>query len=576
MLNKELLSEARKHVFYLVLSILLGAAIGGAIIWQAWLVSKIISQVFLENHSLQQVKSQIGLLVAVIFVRAILLFLRDMASGELSSSVMYSLRNELFSRVFRFGPVGIGKEQTGELSSVIFQGIERLDVYFREYMPQLFLAGIIPVLILVFVFPLDWLTGLIFLFTAPLIPMFMILIGKQAEYETQRQWKNLGLLNGYFFDVVRGLETLKNFGQSKSIISDIRRKSERHAELTLKVLRIAFLSALVLEMLATISAAVVAVQIGLRLMYGRMAFVDGLFLLVLAPEFYFPLRQLGASFHSGKDGVAAAERIFSLLDQSDVQVVSQDSGDDVVKFEEKLEFQNVSYQYTDREKPSVIDLNFMIKAGQKTALVGPSGAGKSTTAALVLGFVHPQEGQIKIDGARLLPETSAAWREKIGYIPQFPYLFQGTVIDNLRIVKENTTFEEIEEAIRLANADEFINNLPEKYETILGEDGTRLSRGQAQRIALARAFLRKAPLLVVDEPTASLDPKNDRLIGESLKELMRLSTVLVIAHRLPTVMDADQILVFDAGRIVEFGKHPELLEKQGLYSKLVAGSEGAA
>jgi len=572
MFNKDLFQEARKNAFFLVATIAMGVGIGVTVVIQSRLISQIISRVFLEENTVEQVQPLVFYLIAAVVFRAVFLLLQDLTAGRLSSQIMHNLRNRLFSRVLELGPVQIGQERTGELSNVIFQGVEKLDVYFREYLPRLALAGIIPLLVLIFVFPIDWLTGIIFLFTAPLIPLFMILIGQQAEIETKRQWNVLGKLNGYFFDVIRGLETIKNFSQSSARIKDIREKSEQYAILTLRVLRIAFLSALVLEMLATISTAVVAVQIGLRLLYGKMALVDGLFLLILAPEFYLPLRQLGASFHAGREGVAAAERIYQVLGSGKPQKVSP-GRQKTIHFSNLIEFRNVSFQYKEKERPSVAELNFNIARGDHAALVGRSGGGKSTIAALLLGFILPHNGEVLVDGQPLTTGNVQAWRRQIAYIPQFPYLFNGTIEDNMRIAKENASDAEIVQAVQYANAEEFILRLPEKYNTIIGEDGAKISRGQAQRLAIARAFLRDAALWIVDEPTASLDPQNEHRISEILQQVRYRCTVLVIAHRLSTVVNADTILVLDHGRIVETGTHKQLIQKSGLYMELV-GSVG--
>ena len=572
MFDRNLWTQAKKFSIPLALTILLGALIGGLVVWQAWLVSEAISGVFLDGKALGDVDHQLILLLGVILLRGAAVFGREVSAGALAINVKGALREKLFAYLLALGPAALEKERSGELSSVLVQGIERLDAYFRQYLPQLALSALVPLIILLVVFPLDWLTGLVFLLTAPLIPLFMVLIGKQAEKETTRQWRLLSLLSAHFLDVLQGLTTLKRFGRSRQQTGTIRQVSEQYAEATLRVLRIAFLSALVLEMLATISTAIVAVQIGLRLIYARMAFQDALFILILAPEFYFPLRQLGASFHAGMEGTSAAGRIFDLLNETAAPGgnICEIQSDSVIRFAA------VSHAYQHGDRPSLQAVDFELSPGKRTALVGISGAGKTTIGRLLLGFLQPDAGQILIGDTPLGEVDLAAWRAQVAWVPQFPYLFNASVADNIRLSKPEAGLDAVIAAARQANADQFIRKLPQGYQTPVGEHGARLSGGQAQRIALARAFLKDAPLVVLDEPGANLDPESADLLQQALDRILVGRTVLIIAHRLSTIRAADQIVVLEDGRVVQSGSPDQLLPQEGLYRRLVRAAAGEA
>ncbi len=569
MFDKNLWQQSKEHFSFFILSVVFGVGLGVLIILQAKLLSEVIAGVFIDGLTLQDVTSQLKALLLIIVLRGIVVILREFTAGELSIRVRSDLRQKLYGKVLGLGPIRLGEERTGELVNTVVEGIERLDAYFKEYLPQLLLAAIIPILILFFVFPIDWISGVIFLVTAPLIPLFMMLIGRQAEKETQRQFSVLGRLSAHFLDILQGLTTLKNFGQSKGQRGAIRKASERYAQLTLRVLRIAFLSALVLEMLATISTAVVAVQIGLRLMYAKVVFVDALFLLILAPEFYFPLRQLGASFHAGMDGIATAERIFAILslpqpeDKFSAQIAPGTG------FTQKIVFEDVHFAYQDGERPALRGVSFEIHKGETVALVGKSGSGKSTIAALAAGLIVPDAGMIQVDGHSLLDWQLEDWQRQVSWVAQFPYLFNQSIMENLRLGKPEATLDEMERAVQLAQAEEFIAQLPEGYETLLGDRGARLSGGQAQRLAIARALLKDAPIVVMDEPAANLDPMNEGKLLEAMAHLLRGRTVLMIAHRLSSVRGADRILVLEQGRIVQQGKHDELVGQAGFYQDMV-------
>jgi ATP-binding cassette subfamily C protein CydD len=385
----------------------------------------------------------------------------------------------------------------------------------------------------------------------------------------------LARLSAHFLDSLQGLTTLKVFGQSKAHAKNIETVSNQFRDTTLGVLRITFLSALTLELLATLSTAIIAVEIGFRLLYGRMEFQEAFFTLILAPEFYLPLRMLGARFHAGMSGTTAAKRIYEILDAPlprSSHKISAGSEQPIERVS-SITFENVTYTYPNETTPALADINLQINAGQQIALVGESGAGKSTLVNLLLGFIQPTSGAILVNNKT--PAINYELRNSIAWVPQRPHLFHDTLDANIRLGKPDASKEEIIEAAKAAHLHEFIQTLPEKYETIIGESGARLSSGQAQRLALARAFLKNSPILILDEPTSSLDPETESLLEESTHRLMQGRTVITIAHRLKTIFKADQIVVLEEGCIVEQGTHHELLANNGTYSAMVKAYQNA-
>ena len=558
MIDRSLWREAR-HNKWLWLTIALSALGGLVIVLQAYLLSASVDRVFLGGASrspgLGEVRTLLFLLLGVIFLRALLTWGRDTAAHRLAALIKLDLRDRLFAHLLAQGPLAGAREQTGEQTAVLTEGIESLEAYFAEYLPQLFVSALIPLTILLVILPADPLSGLVLLLTAPLMPLFMILIGRSAERLTERQFKQLSRMSGHFLDILQGLTTLKQLGQSKRQARNIAAISDQFRETTMSVLRVAFLSALVLELLATLSVAIIAVSIGLRLLAGNLTFALGFFILILAPEFYLPLRQLGQRFHAGMSGTAAAVRIYAMLETTSGELAAGNSERRPAPSlaeplgETAIHLRHISVTYPDRERPALDDVSLTIEAGQTVALTGPSGAGKSTLAALLLRFVEPDAGQIRVGGRDLATIDAAQWRAQIAWVPQAPALFQGSIAGNIRLARPGASMDELTAAARLAHLHDFIRTLPAGYETEVGERGLRLSGGQVQRLALARAFLKDAPLLILDEPAAHLDAQTEAELQEATRTLMAGRTVLVIAHRRRTMETADQIIRLENGKI---------------------------
>jgi ATP-binding cassette subfamily C protein CydCD len=574
-MHRRLFELARDTRFGLSATILAGVITGFLTIWQAFSLSGIIERVFLGQQTLPAVADALGLLLAIIVLRALFTWAGSFAASTVAVQIKSRLRARLFAHLLRLGPAFAHGERTGELANAAVEGVEALDAYFSQYLPQLFISALIPLLILMMVFPLDPLSGLVLLLTAPLIPLFMILIGKAAGVLATRQFETLGRLSAHFLDSLQGLTTLKLFGRSQAHVKTVEEVNERFRDTTLRVLRIAFLSALALELIATLSTAIVAVEVGIRLLYGQMEFRQALFLLVVAPEFYIPLRVLGQRYHAGMSGVTAAKRIFEILDTKASDQLP------VVSLPQmcwgglpSIDFEHVAFTYPGQEKPALQDITLQIESGQRIALVGPSGAGKSTLASLLLRFIEPEQGRLMLNGAPLRSIDPDEWRRQIAWVPQKPYLFHDTIAANIRLGRPDASEGELIAAAQAAHLHTFIRSLPDGYNTLVGEAGARLSGGEAQRLALARAFLKDAPILILDEPTSSLDPRSETLLEDSIRRLVQSRTVITIAHRLNTVFRADRIVVLAEGRIVESGTHRELLAGNRLYASLVAAHAG--
>jgi ATP-binding cassette subfamily C protein CydCD len=559
-LNPRLLKEIRQSRIFFLISIILGVLAGICIILQSRGISNLISQVFLRGKELKDVSGILISVTIILFLRVGFAWMGDLCSSSGARRIKQDLRHRLFKHIIDIGPAYLRSEagetevRTGELVNVATEGVDALDVYYSQYLPQIALAVLIPGCIMFFVFRADFLSGMVLLLTAPLFPIFMYLIGSAAETLTRKQWLGLSRMSAYFLDVLQGLTTLKSLGRSKDQVAVIKKVSEQYRQSTMEVLRVTFLSALVLELIATLSTAVVAVEVGIRLLYGKMAFEQAFFILLLAPEFYQPLRLLGSRFHAAMAGIEASKRLFAILDIPETMDNSTSGNIGQLPLKEKqlpaIIIKDVSYMYSNN-RPALKKVSFEIPAGKMTALMGESGSGKTTLTWLLLQFLRPQSGDILVNGLRLSEIPAQQWRDDLAWVSQNPYLFNDTIAANIKLARPGATEVDIQNAARLAHADEFINHLPEGYSTQIGERGARLSAGEAQRIALARAFLKDAPLLILDEATSHLDPETDSLLKESLTRLSNGRTVLVIAHQQSTLSMADQVIKLSHGQLEE-------------------------
>ncbi|MBP1465249.1 thiol reductant ABC exporter subunit CydD [Candidatus Chloroploca sp. M-50] len=525
---------------WLWVTIALGALTAVVAVGQALLLSRVIAQVFLGGADLADVQALLLGLVALALLRAALSWAGEMTGQRLASLVKQALRERVLTHLVALGPTFVRGERSGELANTTLGGVEALDEYLSQYLPQVTLAALMPLIVLVFVLPFDPLSGLVLMLTAPLIPLFLWLIGSLAKELTARQWADMSRMSAHFLDTLQGLTTLKLFGRSRERLQEVATISAQFGDVTMQVLRIAFLSAFALELIASLSTAIIAVEIGLRLLYGRMAFEPALTILILAPEFYLPLRLLGQRHHAGMAGKEALGRIEAILatpvavPPSPMRQAPPTHGD--------LELKGVSFAYDHGARPVLHQFDLRIPAGQTVALVGPSGVGKSSVAALLMGFVQPDEGSISVGGVPLTEVDLGAWRQQVAWVSQHPALFYGSVAENLRLARPDASDEALEVAARAAGAHAFITALPQGYATPIGEGGTRLSGGQRQRLALARALLKDAPFVILDEPTSHLDPASELEIRTALRELLRGRTALIITHSASLLAEVDHVV----------------------------------
>ncbi|MDT9695616.1 thiol reductant ABC exporter subunit CydD [Streptomyces sp. P17] len=535
-IDPRLLRHARATRLFLLAVVGLGAVGAVLVIAQAMLIAEVVVGAFQHGLSVGELRTPLLLLAAVACGRALVAWLTELAAHRASAAVKSELRGRLLERAAALGPGWLGGQRTGSLVALATRGVDALDDYFSRYLPQLGLAVVVPVAVLARIVTEDWVSAAIIVGTLPLIPVFMMLIGWATQSRMDRQWRLLSRLSGHFLDVVAGLPTLKVFGRAKAQAESIRRITGEYRQATMRTLRIAFLSSFALELLATISVALVAVTIGMRLVHGEMDLYIGLVILVLAPEAYLPLRQVGAQYHAAAEGLAAAEEIFAVLETP----VPASGSAEVTSG--ALAFEDVTVRYPGRSGDVVSDVSFVIAPGETVALVGPSGAGKSTLLNVLLGFVRPAEGRVRIGGADLAELDLERWRSRIAWVPQRPHLFAGTIAENVRLARPGADDTALARALEDAGALEFVAALPQGADTVLGEDGAGLSAGQRQRLALARAFLADRPVLLLDEPTAALDGETEAEVVAAVRRLAVGRTVLLVVHRPALLGIADRVV----------------------------------
>jgi ATP-binding cassette subfamily C protein CydCD len=539
-IDPRLLRYARATRLFLAAVVGLGAVGAGLVIAQAMLIAEVVVGAFQHRMSAAELRDPLLLLAAVACGRALVSWLTELAAHRASAAVKSELRGRLLERAAALGPGWLSGQRTGSLVALATRGVDALDDYFSRYLPQLGLAVVVPVAVLARIVTEDWVSAAIIVGTLPLIPVFMMLIGWATQSRMDRQWRLLSRLSGHFLDVVAGLPTLKVFGRAKAQAESIRRITGEYRRATLRTLRIAFLSSFALELLATLSVALVAVTIGMRLVNGDMDLYIGLVILVLAPEAYLPLRQVGARYHAAAEGLAAAEEIFTVLEtpvpESGTQVVPTGT----------LAFEGVGVRYPGRSTDAVTDVSFAVEPGETVALVGPSGAGKSTLLNVLLGFVRPTAGRVRVGGVNLADLDLERWRSRIAWVPQRPHLCAGTIAENVRLARPGADDVAVRAALADAGALQFVEALPDGIETALGEDGAGLSAGQRQRLALARAFLADRPVLLLDEPTAALDGATEAEVVDAVRRLSAGRTVLLVVHRPALLKAADRVVRLDA------------------------------
>ncbi|MFG2402001.1 thiol reductant ABC exporter subunit CydD [Streptomyces lydicus] len=571
--ERRLISELpllRRHMTYSAALTLLGA---GLVVARASLLATVLADGFAGAAGPALRAAPLVALGAVMALRALLTWARGVLAQRAAADAKRTLRDRITGRLGQAGPLRLAAGRHGETATLLTRGLDALDPYVVGYLPTMTATAVVPLTVVVWLVGADWTSALIIVVTLPLIPVFGALVGMHTARRTARQWRLLARLGGHFLDVVAGLPTLRAFGRERHQTRVVGEMADAHRRASLRTLRVAFLSSFVLETVATLSVALVAVPVGLRLLGGEVDLRTALVVLFLAPEAYLPLRAAGAAFHDSAEGIAVAERVFALLDDpEDTDGPEEPEEPDGLKGDGRpghedvptaraarrapvppartahLRLDEVTVHYPGRAAPALRGVSLSVRPGEHLALVGPSGAGKSTLLALLLGFVTPTSGRVTADGTDLARLDPDAWRARVAWVPQRPHLFAASVADNIRLGRPDASDAEVRQAARAASADRFVEELPEAYATVLGERGAGLSAGQRQRIALARAFLKDAPVLLLDEPTAHLDAGSEAAVTRATVALMRGRTSVVVAHRTSLLPHADRVVTLRAGR----------------------------
>lgn len=569
MLDKNIVKDILPYKTTLIFIIFFNIIQATMIVSISYIIAYLADKLLFDELGHSAATPFLVLLFFFFIVKAVLNYINRLKMEDISLNLQSRLRYELL-RAMAQDFKAAEKKPEGEWLALVTKGVDKLDAYLTVFLPQMGILMTFPVVLLICAFISDWISGLIFLITAPLIPFFMVLIGKIADKENKRQWQLFQKLTVFMADLLPGLLVIRAYNQTQRQIEQIRKNGEKFSTATLKVLKIAFLSAFMLEFIATISIAVIAVNIGLRLLYGQADFMPVFFCLLIAPQFYQPFRQFGAAFHDAMNGITASSEIYALVHRRK-NVNTQGCSDFIMQKPPWISFDNVSYAY-EENRAVLKNLSFVIEAGSQVVLTGVNGAGKSTIFKLLLKMIEVEYGKIMIDDTDLSGISTECWLDNIGWVAQEPYIFNMSLRENItmgRVCSE----ARLKEVMQLVNLMDFIRRQPLGYDSIVG-GGVKLSSGQKRRLGLARALLCQPKLLLLDEPMENLDSRNEEIIKSVLEKLKGKVTVMIIAHRRQTIEAADKIIMLDKGRIKEYGGVKELKAVNSYYAELFKRSRG--
>jgi thiol reductant ABC exporter CydD subunit len=545
--DRRLLQRAREARVALAADAVLGTVSALLVLAQAVLLAEVAARSF-DGASLHEVVAPLVLLSAVICVRAAAAWGFEVVGRRAASRILSRLRLSLVERRLDRDPAPLDGADSSGLATLAVTGVDALEATFARFLPQIVLATLVPLAVLALVASIDLTSAGLMLLTLPLVPVFMWLVGRYTEHRARERWQALSLLANHFADVVRGLPTLRAFNRARAQAEQIELVSDRYRVATMGTLRVAFLSGAVLELAATLGVALVAVTVGVRLVDGGLGFQAGLTILVLAPELYVPIRNVAAQYHASADGAAVAGRLLDLIDVPDGRSApGRHAVPDLRTATLRLE--RVSFRYPGRAGPALDEIDLDLAAGETVALIGPSGAGKTTIASLLLRLAEPSEGRVLADGIDVAAFELGAWRRQLAWLPQRPSLLRGTVAENIRLADPTAGLGRVSSAAALAGAHGFVEALPKGYDTVLGDGGRLLSPGQARRIGLARVFLRDAPFVILDEPTAHLDPESADHIAAAIEGYRGRCTMLLISHQSELAARCDRIVRIEDGRV---------------------------
>jgi ATP-binding cassette subfamily C protein CydD len=535
------------------------------LVYQLKFLAGFFNLLIFQKVDLRLLESLLAPILIFIFLRMFFVLFGDVFSKKISNGVKGFLRNALINKIVNAGNL-LGETSAG-LQSLILDDVEAIDAYFSQFLPQIYLSLFVPLTLLAFVFPIDALSASVFIFTAPLIPLFMVLIGSYSNKKNSKQLSVLHKMSAFFLDSIQGIKTIILLNQQEQHLNRIKKVSEDYRHSTMQVLKTTFLSAFTLELLSTISTAIIAVEIGLRLLYGQMTFENAFLILLIAPEFYLPLRNLGARFHAAMSGTSAARNIYHILDveSGSVSIEPVLSHAPKISQHEPIIFKGVNFSYPNGEE-LLENISLEIARGSRVSIVGATGVGKSTFLQLLMRFVEPSSGNIFLGSTEIRGFTLESWRDQFSWLPQNPVMLNDSIRNNLKMANPQASDTELEAVLRKVDLWELVDSFERKLDTNLIDHGRKLSSGEMQRLSLGRVLLRNRPIILLDEPTSSLDLKSESRVLDLLNELPADITIVSIAHRLNTILQSDQVFFFNEKRVEAIGSHSVLLSSNSNYN----------